>query len=322
MRISNFDNVVFSEEDKKLFTKGVENLKYNQMSLAGWIALIFSFSVLAKLPVSLCFIGFSCLIASIVWLIYIHAKYGKYKHKGYTYQKSVVKPMLERLAPNIHVEPKIETDPVIFPDAMNKSVPYQMYKARLVPIKDACYNKGLAIDYCDGQDGFQAYRIKLDVMRDKHYRVYFNGTLLHLKLKKNYPGYMYIMSTYSKKGVLGDEREVVNFDKLHKGEEKVDIESEEFNSKFEVYATDPVQAFRYLNSSVVERLIELRKQYKFCCYINENDIWISIYDFLMFDEPSMYGREVNDYTFNEALTDLKNTMDLVYNLIDAITEGK
>ena len=129
----------------------------------------------------------------------------------------------------------------------------------------------------------------------------------------------YVIFDYNKKF---DKKLLVvgkNFDnsKIDKTFKKIQLESNEFNKNFYVYAQDGFEAYYLLDPAVMERIMKLDDLHNgrvMVCFLN-NQIHIAINNNTDSFEPASYKKPIDEkHEFNKVMNDIK----VITNIIDEI----
>lgn len=125
------------------------------------------------------------------------------------------------------------------------------------------------------------------------------GLLFNLKIKKNLTSKIIVSSN--------------NFiSKATMGRSKVQLETQEFNDRYDAICDDQVEARYFLTPTITERLINFDKQGKKLCLLAEgNDIFVvlsSTKDFFEFDMT----KPINDFSqYANVINEIKEVLDFI-----------
>ncbi len=125
------------------------------------------------------------------------------------------------------------------------------------------------------------------------------GLLFNLKIKKNLTSKIIVSSN--------------NFiSKATMGRSKVQLETQEFNARYDAICDDQVEARYFLTPTITERLINFDKQDKKLCLLAEgNDIFVvlsSTKDFFEFDMT----KPINDFSqYANVINEIKEVLDFI-----------
>ena len=130
-----------------------------------------------------------------------------------------------------------------------------------------------SFDFC----GYKVYYEWEDEDGDKHVETYFDGCIYKFYTSFTINGTVNIMSTTTKKTLLGGEKEK-NYFKDIKDRKLVviDTENQAFAEQFDTIATYDEEAYRYLTPSMIENLLEIRKDYFISICIKGNVMTVTI----------------------------------------------
>lgn len=105
----------------------------------------------------------------------------------------------------------------------------------------------------------------------------FRGSVYTFHTSFTIKGTINIMSTSTKKTILGIEKEKNSF-KPSKSKKAaiIDTENHEFNANFDVLATCDEEAYRYLTPAMMETLLALRKECFFAIFIDRNVMTVTV----------------------------------------------
>ncbi len=222
------------------------------------------------------------------------------EYRAYNYRDRLALPMLrlfdERLDMGYHFVSGEISNPILkFDDALVEAHlvrPFNRVPQRV--IHSLCsydwYNQLNADAFEFG--GYRLYYEWVDSDGDSHTETYFDGLLFKFRTEFIINGSVNIMSTRTKKTILGKEKETNRFKKIKDRDVNViDTENHEFAECFDTVATFEEEAYRYLTPSQIEKLLMLRKECDFCICLQGNIMTVSI------NKTSF--RHVNQDTFSD-----------------------
>lgn len=205
-------------------------------------------------------------------------------YKGYDYTQKIVGPMLrlfdEKLTPLYHPDSADLTDTDI--PYVNALVGAHMIR----PVEKGYHTNCLSVcsyDWDDPSDtdsfefaDGEIYYEWRDDDGDYHRKTYFEGSLYKFHTSFTTRGEINIMSTTTR-NILGAEKEKNVFKRIKDRDLSViDTENHEFAENFDTVVTYDDEAYQYLTPTMIEALLELRKQCFFCICIKGNVMTVTI----------------------------------------------
>lgn len=267
-------------------------------------------------------------VAFLLLLFYLNVlkpKLAKREYKEYDYLERIAEPTLhlfdDKLTLGYHDDST---------DLVDEKMPYQnaLAEARLVkPFGKRCEQSiygWCSYDWENASDldAFEYVRTYLYyVTRDSEtdredVTSYFNGHVMKFRTSFAVNGSIHVMSTTSKRSLLGGEKKKNPFKKI-KDRELALIESgnREFDENFDVAATFEDEAYRYLTPAVMESLLELRKDCFFSLCFKGNVITVAI------DNETFRSLGNNNFYFAKPAVDPQKASEEFDEKIDAVRFG-
>ena len=180
--------------------------------------------------------------------------------------------------------------------------------------------------------GYKLYHEWEDSDGDKHEDIYFDGVILKFRTSFTIDGTINIMSTTTKKKLIGVEKEKNRFKKIKdKDIAVIDTENSEFAENFDTIATYDTEAYRYLTPSMIEELLKLRKDYDICLCIKGNVMTVTLNnkgykgaEKSAFSVTKPHSRSLDsEGEFTNMLSKYRNAMISIYELKDILDpQGK
>ncbi len=184
-----------------------------------------------------------------------------------------------------------------------------------------------AFEFC----GYKLYHEYEDSDGDKHEEIFFDGVIFKFRTSFTINGSVNIMSTSTKKTLLG-EREKNRFKKIKdKDVMVIDTENNEFAENFDTIATYDNEAYRFLTPTMIETLLKLRKEYYICICMKGNVMTVTINDRAYknagrycFDEKKPTSRwPDSDHQLDKKISEYREAILSIYELKDILDpEGK
>ena len=209
------------------------------------------------------------------------------EYKNYNYIGRIVELTMrlfdDKFSANYHYDPTDLVDEDMYYDKA-------LVEARLVkPFEKRSHGNTLSSCSYDwgnanNTDSFEflGYKIFYEWKDDDgntHEVVSYHGSIYKFHTSFFVNGTVNIMSTKTKKGLLGGEKEVSTFKYIKNKEEKViDTENHEFAENFDTIATYDEEAYKFLTPSMIETLLQLRRNYFFCICIKGNVMTVAVDD--------------------------------------------
>ena len=254
------------------------------------------------------------------------------EYKNYNFSEKIVEPTLrlfdDELTFGFNFDPSEVADGV---EDYNQA----LVEARLVkPFGGYCRtssNNNLSYRWDDktDTDSFEATTYRLydewdDDDGGSHETVYFNGAIYKFHLSYSVNGSVNIMSTKTKKNILGMDKEKNQFKKIKDRKEVViNTGNQAFDESFDTVATYNEEAFKFLTPSMIETLLELRNNYFFSICIKDNVLTVAI-DEKPYGKASHFAiSKVKPYSApKDPAADLEDRITLVRNYLTSIYELK
>ena len=257
------------------------------------------------------------------------------EYKNFNYYDRIVNLMYklfdDKLSPNFHYNSA---------EIINESKHYDdaLVDARLVtPFHKKAYGHtftSMSYDWDNvmSTDSFEFLGYKIfyewrDDDGETHEEVFFNGCIYKFHTSFTINGTVNIMSTVTKKGLLGGEREVSKFKYIKDKEINViDTENQFFADSFDTIATYENEAFRFLTPAMIETLLRLRQDYYFCICIKGNVMTVAIdnggyksaVQSTMNNSKPFFSPKDPEGEMNRKISDCRNAMLSIYELKDLL----
>ena len=142
----------------------------------------------------------------------------------------------------------------------------------------------------------------------------FDGIFFCADFNKNFKGETYVLPDYAEKwfGAIGRflQKGSIKYGKV------VRMENVDFEKEFAVYSTDQVEARYILSTSLMERILNLKKKFRKKIHISfvSSNLYIAITFFGRLLEPTLF-RRLDNYKINKSYFDLiKSLNDIVEDL--------
>ena len=257
------------------------------------------------------------------------------EYKNFNYVSRIVDLMCklfdDKLSPNFHYS---------WADIIDEEKSYDdaLVEARLVsPFHKKAYghtSTSLSYDWDNVRDtdsfeflGYKIYYEWRDDDGDTHEEVFFDGCIYKFHTSFTLNGTVNIMSTVTKKGLMGGEKEVSKFKYIKDKEVNViDTENQYFAENFDTIATYEEEAYRFLTPAMIETLLRLRQDYYFCICIKGNVMTVAI-DKGGFKSANPYTMSIMKPYFapkdpeaemNRKINDCRNAILSIYELKDLL----
>ena len=175
--------------------------------------------------------------------------------------------------------------------------------------------------------GYKIYYEWRDDEGDTHEEVFFDGCIYKFHTSFTFNGTVNIMSTVTKKGILGGEKEVSKFKYIKDKEINViDTENQYFAENFDAIATYEDEAYRFLTPAMIETLLRLRQDYYFCICIKGNVMTVAIDrggfknadQYTMNSAKPFFAPKDPEAEMNRKINDCRNAMLSIYELKDLL----
>lgn len=263
---------------------GVQHMSEKQKSKAKTIALV---CVICLLPLMM-FIGpflMPIMMFGVIgcFIFYLMSRTPEYKQ--YNYQQMIAQPALQTIDDKLFM-----TFMESSADLVNEQMSYDqaLVEAHLVkPFGKRCdcttYSR-CTYDWMNRSNpdafefmGYRLYDTYQDSDGNSHTVTYFDGTIYKFRTGFNINGDINIMSTQTKKGLLGGEKEKNKYKKIKDRDVSIiDTENHEFAENFDTVAAYDQEAYMYLTPVMIETLLELRKRFNFCICIKGDVMTVTI----------------------------------------------
>jgi len=128
--------------------------------------------------------------------------------------------------------------------------------------------------------------------KSTHYVTFFKGVFMIADFHKNFHGKTMVLPDTAEKmfGFIGKKMQSWNFTR----EQVVHMENAEFEKEFVVYSNDQVEARYILSTSMIQRILDLKKKYNTKVYLSfiNSKVYVALYNDQNLFEPK----------FNESIT--------------------
>ena len=257
------------------------------------------------------------------------------EYKNYNYYSRILELICklfdEKLSPNFHYNSaEIIDEQKSYDDALVDArlvVPFHK-KARGHTFTSMSYDWGNA----KNTDSFEFLGYKIfyewrDDDGETHEEVFYNGCIYKFHTSFTINGTVNIMSTVTKKGILGGEKEVSKFKYIKDKEINViDTENQFFAENFDTIATNDAEAYRFLTPAMIETLLRLRQNYYFCICIKGNVMTVAIdkggyknaIQSTMNVSKPFFAPKDPEVEMNRKINDCRNAMLSIYELKDLL----
>ena len=263
---------------------GVQHMSKKQMDKSKTIALV---CVILLLPVIMLigplFMPF--IMIGVIGCIAFYFLNRSPEYKQYNYQQMIAQPALQTIDDKLFM-----TFMDSSADLVNEQMSYDqaLVEAHLVkPFGKRCDRttySSCTYDWMNRSNpdafefkGYKLYDTYQDSDGHSHTVTYFDGTIFKFRTGFNINGSINIMSTETKKGVLGKEKEKNKYKKIKDRDVAIiDTENHEFAENFDTVATYDQEAYMYLTPVMIETLLELRKRFNFCICIKGDVMTVTV----------------------------------------------
>lgn len=297
----------------------------------GFVFLIPLFLMLMALALQFAVIGI------VIWA-FLRNKRGTPEYQAYDFKNSIVLPALkifdEKLDLDYHHNRRdLVDEDMHYADAL---VEEHLIRPMNKRYRDITYSS-CSYDWnnAGNTDAFEFMGYKLyyeweDSDGDKHEDIYFDGVIFKFRTSFTTEGTINIMSTTTKKNLIGVEKEKNRFKKIKdKDIAVIDTENNEFAENFDTIATYDTEAYRYLTPSMIEELLKLRKEYYICLCIKGNVMTVTINNKgykdanrYSFTSTKPYSRSLDsDGEMENMLNGYRNALKSIYELKDILDPG-
>ncbi len=263
---------------------GVQHMSQKQISKAKTIALV---CVIVLMPVILLLapLFMPLIMFGILAMVAFYFLSRSPEYKNYNYQQMIAQPALQILDNQLFM-----TFQPSSLDLTDEQVSYDqaLVEAHLVrPFGKRCetyIHSSCTYDWMNHANpdafefmGYHMYYTYTDSDGNSRTETYFDGTIYKFRMGYSIGGEINIMSTETKKGILGGEHEKNKFKKIKNKEVAViDTENHEFAENFDTIATYDQEAYMFLTPVMIETLLELRKRFFFCICMKGDVMTVTI----------------------------------------------
>jgi len=302
------------------------------------VVLIIGLICLLPIVFFLFAITFQFLIILLLAGVFLGNKRGTPEYKDYNFKDKVALPALKLYDDNLNMTFHYSGRDMVYDDLKFDQALVDAHLVRPLHSKTRSYEySNCSYDWYNKENtdafehlGYKLYHEYTDSEGDTHEDIFFDGIILKFRTSFTIDGIINIMSTTTKKTLVG-EREKNRFKKIQdKDFTVIDTENNEFAESFDTLATYDVEAYRFLTPKMIETLLELRKKYYFCICIKENTMTVTINGAYKnigqssFDSKKPYSRNTDsDTQFNNMMTRYRSALLSIYELKDLLDpEGK
>jgi hypothetical protein len=186
------------------------------------------------------------------------------------YIELIVKPLIKEIDPSLDYRPYKGIDRIVFENSLlfpiDKRVKYKSNNLTKGVVNNTPIEFGNIISYIPDSD-------------DKDEHLIFDGLFISTKMKKNISGTVCIYPDFGEKylGFVGKGIQESRRNDL----DKVTLDSLEFEKEFVVYADNPIDANYILTHSMMERILDLKKNINAQLYISfqKQNVYIAVNNF-------------------------------------------
>ena len=317
-------------------TGTIRKVSNKLMEITGGNTALIIIGVVLMIPLILALFSVAMPVIMILLIVSSMGRSGQSpEYKNYNYCSRIVDLMCklfdDKLSPNFHYS---------WADIIDEEKSYDdaLVEARLVsPFHKKAYghtSTSMSYDWDNVRDtdsfeflGYKIYYVWTDDDGDTHEEVFFDGCIYKFHTSFTLNGTVNIMSTVTKKGVLGGEKEVSKFKYIKDKEVNViDTENQYFAENFDTIATYEEEAYRFLTPAMIETLLRLRQDYYFCICIKGNVMTVAI-DKGGFKSANPYTMSIMkpyfapkdpDAEMNRKINDCRNAILSIYELKDLL----
>lgn len=275
------------------------------------------------------------LVLLVIFVIFIRPKLAKPEYKNYNYRERIAEPALRLFGDRMDFSYHRNSDELVdSPMSYHKAlVDAYLVRPGCSSCKEVVYsNASYDWENESNTDAFECmgnhlYDEYTDSDGHTHTTTYFSGLILKFRTSFTVSGSVNIMSTMTKKTLLGREKETNHFKKIKdRALAVIDTENKEFSECFDVIATYEAEAYRYLTPAMIETLLSLRVDYFFAICIKGNVMTVAIdkknYNSLgqnafVCSKPGSRPRDVSA-DLEEKITRFRNALLSIYDLKDKL----
>ncbi|MCR4717215.1 MAG: DUF3137 domain-containing protein [Lachnospiraceae bacterium] len=318
------ENAYFNSlSPKSPFKKVGDFFKENIVSKGPGVCILFA--VLAIILAPITFWAFIIFICAVVFTN--HSK----EWEDYDYRHRIAEPTLklfdDKLLMTFHYDSKDLTDSGIsYDDALVESHLVRPFNSDYkTDNKSECSYDWGNVNDADAFEflGRRIYREWVDSDGDSHEEVFFYGSIYKFYTDFTVNGSINIMSTNTKQGLIGIEKEKNIFKPIKDKEIVViDTENADFAASFDVVASYDEEAYRYLTPTRIEKLLELRKTCFFSICIKGNVMTVAVDDAYKSAAVSAFSADKPCFSADNPKIDLDNRIDRYRNAMLSIYELK
>lgn len=261
------------------------------------------------------------------------------EYKAYDYAGRIAAPMLQLFDDNLRLG--FHPDPFDLVDEQMRYLSALVETHLVMPVNKRCntqYFSSASYNWENRYDldafefqGYKFYYEWQDSDHETHEEIYFDGCIYKFHTSFFLNGVLNIMSTKTKKNLLGIEKEKNKFKRIHnKDVVVIDTENTEFAENFDTLATYDEEAYRYLTPAMIESLLRLRKEYFFCIMIKGNVMTVAVdnrgyrdarqYTLGLTDKP-FYATKNPAQFLDQRIRECGNALLSIYELKDILDPG-
>jgi len=306
----------FNQDLKKLEETKEYEKKQNQYKLLKitlyLLPVLFSFSglalILRNIPAAIGIIPVFLLFYGIIAFCVLTSD----KNSIYTrinIKNTLLKIMLESFDKNVQHLPEEGISEDVYSNSDPEKFEHYRSKQLIIYPIDSFSNLKLAETF--------AYYDYLDVSSGKIRTVTtFSGVFAELDLPKSFPEKLYIKKdTHEQK----EEKQIVN---IPLEVSRVELDSQEFEAKFDVYSSNNIVAMQILTADVIQLLNDFYDylQTKYEITIKENKVYIKIWDANSFTDSIISGTKLSQYPIQKNYRTLYFLLNISKELIKVLNE--
>lgn len=302
------------------------------------IGVVIGFFLLLPLIIMLMALALQFAVIGIVIWAFLRTRRGTPEYQAYDFKNKIVLPAVrlfdDKLDHNYHHDRReLVDEDMHYAQAL---VEEHLVRPMNKRYSDYTYSScSYDWDDTENKDAFEFMGYKLyheweDSDGDKHEDIFFDGVIFKFRTSFTTQGTINIMSTTTKKNLIGVEKEKNRFKKIKdKDVAVIDTENNEFAENFDTIATFDTEAYRYLTPSMIEELLKLRKEYYICICIKGNVMTVTINNVgykdasrSSFASTKPYARSLDsDGEMENMLNGYRRALISIYELKDILDPG-
>lgn len=161
----------------------------------------------------------------------------------------------------------------------------------------------------------QERRVRTDGKRTRtEYVTFFRGFFMIADFHKNFQGHTVVLPDTAEKlfGFIGKKLQKWNFSR----DQLIHLEDTAFEKEFVVYGSDQIEARYILSTSLIQRILELKKKHNTRIYLSflNSKVFIAIWKWQNLFEPSFKANLLNPETFRKFYNELESCISIVEDL--------